>query len=135
GGGTRNAVAPFAGLLCDCSTPKRPSVMPASRNPLRKKQVLCRHCGRLRSTKGRRLCAACHSNPVIVSLYGPADAPGNCVFYFDTPGTLALPDTPTNALPGSPEKMRILAERAQNRRQLHHPQDASFPLPFDCEED
>lgn len=38
-----------------------------------------------------------------------------------------LPDTPTNALPGSPEKVRILAERVRSGVSLWHPLDARLP--------
>ncbi len=37
-----------------------------------------------------------------------------------------LPE-PTDSLPGSPEKVAILAERARLRQQLFHPDDAAHP--------
>jgi hypothetical protein len=36
-----------------------------------------------------------------------------------------LPVTPTSALPGTAEKILVLAERAQRREQLFHPADAT----------
>jgi hypothetical protein len=33
---------------------------------------------------------------------------------------------PTRALPGSPEKMAVLAERLENREELWHPEDATY---------
>ncbi len=38
-----------------------------------------------------------------------------------------LPPGPTDALPGSEEKVRVLAERARQRLALWHPLDARFP--------
>jgi hypothetical protein len=41
----------------------------------------------------------------------------------------ALPATPTNYLPGTPEKVAVLAERVARNEQLHHPLDAKPPSP------
>ena len=38
-----------------------------------------------------------------------------------------LPPSPTNALPGSPEKVRVLAERVRLGVALWHPLDARSP--------
>lgn len=35
-----------------------------------------------------------------------------------------LPASPTSALPGSPEKLRIMVERLRNGQSMHHPDDA-----------
>lgn len=49
-----------------------------------------------------------------------------------------LPPAPTTAPPGSPEKMDVMAERAAQRVQLHHPRDAAEMVnvvaydPADC---
>jgi hypothetical protein len=40
-----------------------------------------------------------------------------------------LPEAPTNAIPGTPEKVAILVERAERRLSLFHPQDAGFDGP------
>jgi hypothetical protein len=37
-----------------------------------------------------------------------------------------LPRVATNARPGSPEKIRVLAARFSAGRELHHPDDASL---------
>lgn len=39
-----------------------------------------------------------------------------------------LPDAPTDALPGSPEKVRVLAERFRLGVSLWHPLDAKLPI-------
>jgi hypothetical protein len=46
-----------------------------------------------------------------------------------TNGRVALPSTPTRALPGTPEKVAILEERARNHQALWHPADAGMGLP------
>jgi hypothetical protein len=38
-----------------------------------------------------------------------------------------VPDAPTDALPGSPEKVRVLAERFRRGDALWHPLDAKLP--------
>jgi hypothetical protein len=38
----------------------------------------------------------------------------------------AIPFAPTAALPGSPEKVAVLTQRARLRQPLWHPQDASM---------
>jgi hypothetical protein len=40
-----------------------------------------------------------------------------------------LPDFPTSALPGTPEKIAILAERARLGQCLWHPSDATLETP------
>jgi hypothetical protein len=36
---------------------------------------------------------------------------------------------PTDALPGSEDKIRVLMQRVQNRQRLWHPEDADFAGP------
>jgi hypothetical protein len=43
-------------------------------------------------------------------------------------GTPPLPPEPTQAMPGSEEKILVLMRRAELRLQLHHPGDAGLPL-------
>jgi hypothetical protein len=47
---------------------------------------------------------------------------------FDFRGPGALPAQPTSALPGTPEKIALLAERVARREQLFHPLDAKIDL-------
>jgi hypothetical protein len=42
---------------------------------------------------------------------------------FDLVGPVSLPGEPTEAAPGSEEKIRVLTERASRREQLFHPLD------------
>jgi hypothetical protein len=42
-------------------------------------------------------------------------------------GKAPLPSTPTRALPGTPEKVAVLRERARLGQALWHPLDATLP--------
>jgi hypothetical protein len=48
-------------------------------------------------------------------------------FHPDRNGGRPLPREPTQALPGSFEKVRVLRDRARQRLQLWHPEDAKIP--------
>lgn len=39
-------------------------------------------------------------------------------------GSMPIPATPTDARPGSPGKIEVMAERMARRQYLHHPDDA-----------
>jgi hypothetical protein len=41
-------------------------------------------------------------------------------------GTAPLPGAPTTAVPGTPEKLAVLVERAQQKQALFHPADARY---------
>jgi len=41
--------------------------------------------------------------------------------------TPPLPSQPTQALPGTPEKIAVMRERVERGEHLHHPQDARRP--------
>jgi hypothetical protein len=58
-----------------------------------------------------------------VSKYGRR---GEGNFYRDAP----LPPFPTDALPGTPEKIAVLAERVRLKLSLWHPGDAQFGQPM-----
>lgn len=42
-------------------------------------------------------------------------------------GLPPLPDTPTAAAPGTPEKIEAMEKRVKAKRAVHHPADAKFP--------
>jgi hypothetical protein len=44
---------------------------------------------------------------------------------FDVVGPVSLPGEPTDAVPGSEEKIRVLTERASRREELFHPLDGA----------
>ena len=87
----------------------------------------CRHCQRAAISRPRQLCWTCYYTPGIrerypsTSKYGRR---GEGNFY----GRVPLPPFPTQAPPGSPEKIALLSQRAQQRTELFHPNDA--PLDY-----
>lgn len=86
--------------------------------------MCCRHCHHTRVNRPRGLCWSCYYAPDVrdryptISKFGRR-GPGN--FH----GQLPLPQRPTEALPGSPEKVAVLEERVRLHFQLWHPRDAA----------
>jgi predicted DNA-binding transcriptional regulator AlpA len=85
----------------------------------------CRHCRRRKA--GRLgLCWACRQDPDTRGQY-PSGSKfarrGVGLEEDDGPAVVGLPASPTPALPGSPEKVAILEERAAARVALWHPED------------
>ena len=88
----------------------------------------CRHCRFGAISRPRRLCWGCYYTPGVRDLYpstskfarrGVGDFNGRC-----SPAAL-----PTAALPGTPEKVLVLEERARMRQELWHPNDATIDRP------
>jgi hypothetical protein len=72
---------------------------------------VCRHCGEARLIRRRKLCWRCYSEPGVRDLYRRRRP--------------VKPAThPTDALPGSLEKILVLMRRAELRQELWHPDDA-----------
>jgi hypothetical protein len=93
----------------------------------------CRHCRRAKVSRPRGLCWACYYTPGVRELYpvtskfgrwGVGARPGAC--------ERLLPAGPTDALPGTPEKVTVLEERALRGVALWHPDDARASVP--CQE-
>lgn len=84
--------------------------------------MVCRHCSRDRANRSRGLCWACFERPAVRAKYAPARHRRGAApdFY----GRAPLPESPTDAAPGSPEKVAVMAERASRGRALFHPRDA-----------
>ena len=83
---------------------------------------LCRHCGRRAVNRPRGCCWSCYYTPGVRQLYPPTSkfarqGVGNGL------GHAPLPPGPTAALPGTPEKVAVLGERAAARLALWHPDD------------
>jgi hypothetical protein len=84
----------------------------------------CRHCRRAAISRPRQLCWSCYYAPGVRDLYPSTSkfgrrGPGNFC------GKAPLPPFPTRALPGSAEKITLLIQRAQQRQELFHPDDAT----------
>lgn len=88
----------------------------------------CPHCERENvPIKARGICRKCYAFPEIRCLYDclphyvkPIQGPGS-----DTIVKRPLPE-PTDALPGTEEKVKVLKERAMLGQQLWHPLDAQW---------
>lgn len=85
--------------------------------------MLCRHCRRVRTNRPRGLCWVCYYTPGLREQY-PSTSKFARRGIGDFNGRVLRPRAPTHALPGTPEKVAILEERARQRQALWHPQDA-----------
>jgi sulfur relay (sulfurtransferase) DsrC/TusE family protein len=83
----------------------------------------CRHCGRRVQTLRFGLCWACHGAREIRLLYVPA-VRATGLF---TNGVPPLPDSPTDAAPGSEAKRKVMRDRAAAGTAIFHPQDVGTP--------
>ena len=87
--------------------------------------MLCRHCRKVNSTRPRGLCWCCYYTPGLRDKY-----PSTSKFARRGVGIFnrrsKLPPCPTRALPGTPEKVAVLEERARQGVSLWHPLDAQF---------
>ncbi len=89
--------------------------------------MMCRACHRNKCNRPAGLCWRCYYTPGIRRLF-----PSQSKFARkqkkeeDTTWPAKLPPEPTTALPGSIEKMLVLADRAAKRFLLHHPEDATL---------
>lgn len=90
--------------------------------------MLCRHCGKVPSNRPRGLCWKCYYTPGVREQY-PSTSKFARRGLDDFNGVSPLPALPTPALPGSPEKVEVLMERARRQQALWHPDDA----PMDAE--
>lgn len=85
--------------------------------------MLCRHCQASIVSRPRGLCWSCFYTPEVRDLY-----PISSKFARRGLGignsTVVLPPYPTQAQPGSQEKIAILQQRAFSRHELFHPEDA-----------
>ena len=90
--------------------------------------MMCRHCQETTVSRPRGLCWSCYYREGVRDLYPSTSkygrrGPGNS---YSKP----LPAAgPTDAMPGSPEKILILMQRAQARQELWHPDDATLAGP------
>ena len=87
------------------------------------RMIDCLLCGQTKPHKSRNLCLACYqkpeSDPLKIETRHRVERNTNA---FMEP--LGLPDHPTEFLPGSEEKMAVMAQRLEDLREIHHPDDA-----------
>ncbi len=86
--------------------------------------MLCRHCQRVKSNRPRGLCWSCYYKPGVRELY-PSTSKFARRGVGDFNGQSSLAALPTRALPGTPEKVAVLEERARLGLSLWHPLDAT----------
>ena len=85
--------------------------------------MICRHCQKSRVNRPRGLCWSCYYRPGVREQY-----PSTSKFARRGVGNFcgnAAVCEPTDALPGTPEKVAVLEQRARMRQQLWHPLDAT----------
>jgi hypothetical protein len=89
--------------------------------------MMCRHCNKVKSNRPRGLCWSCYYTPGVREKF-PSTSKFARRGVSDFCGKAHLPE-PTDAVPGSAEKVAILEERARLGLSLWHPKDA----PMDAE--
>lgn len=89
---------------------------------------ICRHCHRCKVNRPRGLCWSCYYRPGVRELY-PSTSKFAHRGVGNFSGTAPLPLHPTVCLPGSPDKIEVMSERARLRQTLWHPSDAGLPAP------
>lgn len=95
----------------------------------------CKHCKEKKVSRPRGLCWTCYYTPGVRENYLSASPklamclrdPDSCVLDFY--GHADEPEKPTDAKPGSEEKIRILAERAAKGQSLFHKDDSYIKVP------
>jgi len=92
--------------------------------PMKPMKPMCQHCQTTRSNRPRGLCWTCYYTPRVRRLY-PSTSKFARRGVGNFCGTAPLPEFPTEAQPGSEEKIRILIKRAAKRQALFHPADNS----------
>lgn len=80
----------------------------------------CRHCEDRIADRPRGLCSICYYNPDVRQQYPSSAKPT----FGDFEGFVPMPPSPTSAPPGSPQKVKVLMQRARRNQQLWHPRDA-----------
>lgn len=90
--------------------------------------MLCRHCQKVKPNRPRGLCWSCYYRPGVRDMY-PSTSKFARRGISDFTGGTSLAAQPTSAMPGSEEKVAILAERARLGLSLWHPGDATLERP------
>jgi len=89
----------------------------------------CRHCRRqVPRTRRRDLCWRCYYTPAVRRLYPPVSKFAAYRNDVSAGRRLCPPRTPTDAMPGTAEKVTELAVRAQRNEHLWHSGDRRIDL-------
>lgn len=85
--------------------------------------MMCRHCQDAVVSRPRRLCWSCYYRPEVRDLYPTSDAKGAYRSLHHHLCRTSPPAKPTQAPPGSPEKIEVLIDRFVDGVDLWHPDD------------
>lgn len=87
---------------------------------------VCVHCGGTRNvSRPRGLCWTCYYTPGVRDQYPPLSKFAKYGAQVTTTRNMASKEpVPTDTLPGTEERFRVLEERARNGESLKHPMDA-----------
>jgi len=85
--------------------------------------MFCRHCHEAKANRPRGLCWSCYYQPGVRKHY-PSTSKFARRGVGNFSGSRPLSPSPTAALPGTPEKLAVLEERARLNLALWHPRDA-----------
>lgn len=85
----------------------------------------CAHCKRVLSIAARGLCSKCHREPAIRDKHEPQTDGTGRRGLCDAYGT-KLATFPTQELPGTPKKMKVMEQRAERGESVFHPLDAKW---------
>ena len=88
-------------------------------------RLVCRHCRKTRANRPRGLCWSCYYAPGVKDRY-PSTSKYAKRGVGNITGVQPLPAKPTEAVPGSAEKVAVLEARAAAGESLWHPQDADW---------
>lgn len=89
---------------------------------------LCLHCQTRWANRSRGLCEKCYYTPEIRQRY-PSTHKNAPVQHGSLPPPRLTKPEPTTAIPGTPEKVAVMAARAEAHQELWHPQDAVLDEP------
>jgi hypothetical protein len=89
--------------------------------------MMCRNCQRVRSNRPRGLCWSCYYKPGVREKY-PSTSKYARRGVTDFNGGTVTAARPTDAGPGTPEKVAVLEERARLGLSLWHPLDAPMDV-------
>lgn len=90
--------------------------------------MLCRHCQKTKANRPRGLCWSCYYTPGVRELF-PSTSKFARRGVANFCGTAPPPEAPTDAAPGSEEKIRVLIDRAAKKQSLWHPSDVTLATP------
>ena len=88
--------------------------------------AICRNCSHCKVNRPRGLCWSCYYMPGVKELF-PSTSKYARRGVGNFTGNAPLADAPTTAVPGTPEKLAVLEQRARLKQAIFHPADAKFP--------